>query len=61
MKRARAPNPEAPGPTGVPLSPIGMGDVPLGEVYETLTENQAQATLQASWAAGIRYFDTFPW
>lgn len=49
------------GRTGVTLSPLGMGGVPLGEVYETLTEDQAQATLRASWTSGIRYFDTSPW
>lgn len=49
------------GRTGVALSPVGMGGVPLGEIYERVPEAVARATLEAAWDAGIRYYDTSPW
>jgi D-threo-aldose 1-dehydrogenase len=49
------------GKSGLSLSPVGLGGVPLGEVYSTIPEPSAQATLEAAWNAGIRYYDTSPW
>ncbi|WP_284315219.1 aldo/keto reductase [Labrys miyagiensis] len=49
------------GRTGVDLSPVGLGGVPLGEIYKKIDEQQARATLQAAWDQGIRYYDTSPW
>lgn len=46
--------------TGVELSTLGFGGAPLGELFEPVSENQAQDTLQAAWDAGIRYYDTAP-
>src|SRR5947208_1352941 len=42
----------------VPL--VGMGCAPLGELFVRVDEAAAQATLQAAWDGGIRYFDTAP-
>lgn len=44
----------------VPLTTMGMGGAPLGNLYRKVTEEDAQATLQAAYDAGIRYFDTAP-
>lgn len=44
----------------VPLTRMGFGGAPLGNLYQAITDAQAQATLQAAWDAGIRYFDTAP-
>ncbi|MCR8725111.1 aldo/keto reductase [Frigidibacter sp. ROC022] len=44
----------------VPLTRMGFGGAGLGNLYRAITEDQAQATLQAAWDAGIRYFDTAP-
>lgn len=48
--------------TGKPvqLTQLGFGGAPLGNLYRKVAEADAQATLQAAWDAGIRYFDTAP-
>jgi D-threo-aldose 1-dehydrogenase len=40
---------------------FGLGGVPLGNEFEFVTDAQAEATLEAAWEAGVRYFDTSPW
>ncbi|RKR02411.1 D-threo-aldose 1-dehydrogenase [Kushneria sinocarnis] len=40
--------------------PIGFGTAPLGNMNRAVPEEQAQATLQATWDNGIRMFDTAP-
>jgi D-threo-aldose 1-dehydrogenase len=40
---------------------FGLGGVPLGNEFAIVTEAAAQATLEAAWDAGVRYFDTSPW
>jgi D-threo-aldose 1-dehydrogenase len=44
-----------------PESRFGLGGVPLGNEFEVVTDEDAEATLQASWDAGVRYFDVSPW
>ena len=46
--------------TGVELSTLGFGGAPLDELFDPVSETQAQDTLQAAWNAGIRYYDTAP-
>ncbi|OGG52268.1 MAG: pyridoxal 4-dehydrogenase [Candidatus Handelsmanbacteria bacterium RIFCSPLOWO2_12_FULL_64_10] len=48
------------GRTGVAVTGMGFGGAPLGELFERVGEADAQATLQAAWDAGVRYFDTAP-
>ncbi len=48
------------GRTEVQLTELGMGGAPLGDLFEKISETQAQDTLYAAWEAGIRYFDTAP-
>lgn len=45
---------------GVRMGRIGMGGAPLGNLFEAVSEADAQASLQAAWQAGIRHFDTAP-
>jgi D-threo-aldose 1-dehydrogenase len=40
---------------------VGLGGVPLGNEFEVVTDEDAESTLQASWEAGVRYFDVSPW
>ena len=40
---------------------FGLGGVALGNEFEVVTDSQAEATLEAAWEAGVRYFDTSPW
>ena len=46
--------------TGVEFSTLGFGGAPLGELFDPVSETQAQDTLQSAWDAGIRYYDTAP-
>ena len=39
---------------------IGFGTAPLGNMYRAIPEEEALATVEAAWAAGIRYFDGAP-
>jgi L-fuconate dehydratase len=47
---------------GGPLaaSPLVFGGASIGGLYQPVSEQTAQATLQAAWDAGIRAFDTAP-
>jgi D-threo-aldose 1-dehydrogenase len=40
---------------------FGLGGVPLGNEFEVVTDAAADATLEACWDAGVRYFDVSPW
>jgi len=39
---------------------LGFGAAPLGNLFRPVREDEAQAVLEAAWAAGVRYFDTAP-
>ncbi|MFE6799647.1 aldo/keto reductase [Paenibacillus chitinolyticus] len=39
---------------------LGFGTAPLGNMYRTISEEEAAATVNAAWESGIRYFDTAP-
>jgi D-threo-aldose 1-dehydrogenase len=45
---------------GVQVSPLGFGGAPIGNLYQKVTEEDAQAALATAFAQGIRYFDTAP-
>ena len=49
-------------PSGATLAfqDLGLGTAPLGNLYGPLPEDQVQATFDAAWAHGCRYFDTAP-
>jgi D-threo-aldose 1-dehydrogenase len=42
------------------LTQMGFGGAPLGNLYRKVTDEDAQAALQAAYDGGIRYFDTAP-
>jgi D-threo-aldose 1-dehydrogenase len=48
------------GRTDLSLSTFGFGGTALGNMYASMTEQDAIATLDAGHAAGLRYFDTAP-
>ncbi|MGW2434576.1 aldo/keto reductase [Streptomyces sp. NPDC001640] len=48
------------GRSGVTVSRLGLGTAPLGGLFSAVGDREAAATLEAAWAAGIRYFDTAP-
>jgi D-threo-aldose 1-dehydrogenase len=45
---------------GIDFSTLGFGAAPLGNLFRAITEDEAHATLQRAWDAGVRYFDTAP-
>src|SRR4051812_23203862 len=45
---------------GVPLTRIGFGSAPLGNLFREVSAETASETVEAAWDAGIRYFDTAP-
>ncbi len=49
------------GATSLELPEFGFGAAHLGELYAAVPEAQSQATLDAAWDAGVRYYDTAPW
>ncbi|MDO8344877.1 MAG: aldo/keto reductase [Cellvibrio sp.] len=48
------------GRSAVPMSLLGFGAAPIGNLYQPLTDAQASAAVASALAAGIRYFDTAP-
>jgi D-threo-aldose 1-dehydrogenase len=46
---------------GLPLAELGLGTAPLGNLYRTVTDAEAAATIAAALAAGMRYADTAPY
>ncbi|MCW5850193.1 MAG: aldo/keto reductase [Anaerolineae bacterium] len=48
------------GRTGLRVTRLGLGTAPLGNLYETLPEAQAIATVEHALAAGINFLDTAP-
>ena len=39
---------------------LGFGTAPLGNLYRAISDEEAQAILEAAWAGGIRTYDTAP-
>lgn len=40
---------------------FGLGGVPFGNEFAFVTDEDAYATIEAAWDAGVRYYDTSPW
>ena len=51
---------KAPSGASISFTELGFGAAPLGNLYHPVTEAVAQATLNAAWAQGVRYYDTSP-
>lgn len=45
---------------GLTLTELGFGTAPLGNLYRAISDADADATLEAAWAGGVRYYDTAP-
>ena len=48
------------GSTGLNVSTASFGGAGIGNLYKPVSNVEAEAVLQASWEAGIRFFDTAP-
>lgn len=53
MKRARLAE-------GLDVTAIGLGTAPLGGLFAPVSDADADATIERSWALGVRFFDTAP-
>jgi D-threo-aldose 1-dehydrogenase len=51
---------KAPSGAEISFTELGFGSAPIGNLYKAISEDMAQATLNAAWHAGIRYYDTAP-
>jgi D-threo-aldose 1-dehydrogenase len=49
------------GSTALQAPRLGFGAGTLGDPFEVISEQQAELTLEAAFAADISYFDTAPW
>ncbi|MGH8449371.1 aldo/keto reductase [Pseudomonas sp.] len=41
-------------------NPLGFGTAPLGNMFRNVPQAEVQATVDAAWNNGVRYFDTAP-
>jgi len=48
------------GSTGIELTTLGFGGASVGNLYKAISDEQADATINAALKAGVRYFDTAP-
>ncbi len=48
------------GRTSVETTVLGLGGAPLGNLFETIPEDRALATVRAAAESGVAYFDTAP-
>lgn len=48
------------GGSGLTVPVVGFGGAPLGNMYQAFPDEQARATVQAAFEAGMRLFDTAP-
>ncbi|HEX5587851.1 MAG TPA: aldo/keto reductase [Acidimicrobiia bacterium] len=48
------------GATNLSVTALSLGCGPLGHMFELVADDQAIATVDAAYAAGLRYFDTAP-
>jgi D-threo-aldose 1-dehydrogenase len=51
---------QAPSGAKIPFTELGFGAAPLGNLFRPVSEKDSDATLEAAWQVGIRYFDTAP-
>ncbi|MBB5892189.1 aldo/keto reductase [Kutzneria kofuensis] len=42
------------------ISGLGFGGAPIANLYAEVSDEDARATVDAAWDAGVRYFDTAP-
>jgi len=48
------------GRRGPAVTALGLGCAPIGNLFSGVSDEDARATVDAAWDAGIRYFDTAP-
>lgn len=51
---------KAPSGATISFTEMGFGTAPIANLYKAVSDKDAEATLDAAWKAGLRYFDTAP-
>lgn len=51
---------DRPATGGLTFTELGLGTAPLANLYRAVSDEDAQAVMQAAWDGGVRYFDTAP-
>jgi D-threo-aldose 1-dehydrogenase len=46
--------------SGLAFGPLGFGGAGIGNLYRAVDDAVTQATVEAAWDGGVRYFDTAP-
>ena len=46
--------------SAINFSELGFGTAPIGNLYRAVSDDEANAVLEAAWQAGVRFFDTAP-
>jgi D-threo-aldose 1-dehydrogenase len=42
------------------VTTLGFGGAPVGNLFRSITDHEAEGAISAAWEAGVRYFDTAP-
>ena len=45
---------------GLKFTELGFGTAPLGNLYKSISDDEATKTLELAWKSGVRYYDTAP-
>ena len=45
---------------GITFTELGFGSAPMANLFRAISDEEADAILEAAWAGGVRYFDTAP-
>ena len=45
---------------GLTFTELGLGTAPLGNLYRAISDEDADAAMEAAWEGGVRYYDTAP-
>src|SRR5690606_20512373 len=48
------------GRTGIPVTTLGFGSAPLGDLFNRLDDQTARGAVEAAFEAGVTLFDTSP-
>ena len=48
------------GRTNVLVSALGFGGAPIGNLFKSVSDEEASGAVVAAWEGGVRYFDTAP-
>jgi len=48
------------GNSRIQLPQLGFGGAPIGNLFGAVSDAECEATLNAAWAAGVRFYDTSP-